>query len=240
MEYFLAGKTPPTILTYFYADVGGPEIPTLPSVVGTTAAVVTAAAAVTTMAAAGSATSRQAKPSVFAQEEQQQTQTQEQPRLTLDLFCDGACINNGRRGARAAFGLVVYRSGTEIAAAAEPLAAHETQTNQRAELRGLQAALTYGQKAVAAGATTIRIYSDSEYAINCLTRWAPGWARAGWRKADKGPVLHSDLIIPMVEAWKELRGYAFLQHVAAHTGRTDPLSLGNARADELATSALAR
>jgi hypothetical protein len=48
------------------------------------------------------------------------------------------------------------------------------------------------------------------------------------------------MIIPMVEAWKELRGYAFLQHVAAHTGRTDPLSLGNARADELATSALAR
>jgi ribonuclease HI len=225
MEYFLAGKTPPTILTYFYADVGGPEIPTLPS------------------AAAVHAHSQLLERQVAQKtREQIQTQTQEDetPRLTLDLFCDGACVNNGRRGARAAFGLVVYRSGTEIAAAAEPLAAHETQTNQRAELRGLQAALTYGQKAVAAGATTIRIYSDSEYAINCVTRWAPGWARAGWRKADKGPVLHSDLIVPMFEAWKELRGYAFLQHVAAHTGRTDPLSLGNARADELATSALAR
>ncbi len=237
MEYFLAGKTPPTILTYFYADVGGPEIPTFPS-----------AAAVH---AHSQLLERQAK-----QETQTQTYTQTQaqtrahiqtqiqeddtPRLTLDIFCDGACVNNGRRGARAAFGLVVYRSGTEIAAAAEPLAAHETQTNQRAELRGLQAALTYAQKAIAAGATTIRIYSDSEYAINCVTRWAPGWARAGWRKADKGPVLHSDLIVPMFEAWKELRGYAFLQHVAAHTGRTDPLSLGNARADELATSALAR
>jgi ribonuclease HI len=134
----------------------------------------------------------------------------------------------------------VYQNGQEIAAAAEPLAAQETQTNQRAELRGLNAALAYAQKAVAAGATTIRIYSDSEYAINCLTRWAPGWSRAGWRKADKTPVLHSDLIVPMYEAWNALRGYAFLQHVAAHTGRTDPLSLGNARADELATSALAR
>ena len=213
MEYFLAGKTPPTILTYFYADVGGPEIPTLPS-------------------------------STPRQEQKQPVSTsyvqEETPRLTLDLFCDGACVNNGRRGARAAFGLVVYQNGQEIAAAAEPLAAHETQTNQRAELRGLQAAILYGQKAVSAGATTIRMYSDSEYAINCLTRWAPGWSRAGWRKADRTPVLHSDLIVPMYEAWNALRGYAFLQHVAAHTGRTDPLSLGNARADELATSALAR
>lgn len=211
MEYFLAGKTPPTILTYFYADVGGPEVPTLPS---------------------SQNTARQEPRATFTHEEP--------PRLTLDLFCDGACVNNGRRGARAAFGLVVYQNGQEIAAAAEPLAGHETQTNQRAELRGLNAALMYAQKAVAAGATTIRIYSDSEYAINCLTRWAPGWARAGWRKADKTPVLHSDLIVPMYEAWNALRGYAFLQHVAAHTGRTDPLSLGNARADELATSALAR
>ena len=212
MEYFLAGKTPPTILTYFYADVGGPEIPILPS--------------------------SQSEP---RQEHVRASYVHEEPaRLTLDLFCDGACVNNGRRGAKAAFGLVVYQNGQEIAAAAEPLAAHETQTNQRAELRGLNAALTYAQKAVAAGATTIRIYSDSEYAINCLTRWAPGWARASWRKADKTPVLHSDLIVPMYEAWNALRGYAFLQHVAAHTGRTDPLSLGNARADELATSALAR
>lgn len=215
MEYFLAGKTPPTILTYFYADAGGPEVPTLPS-----------------NAAVHAHSQTLLRAHAHTQEEQ--------PRLTLDLFCDGACVNNGRRGAKASFGLVVYQSGTEIAAVAEPLAAHETQTNQRAELRGLQAAIHYAQKAVAAGATTIRIYSDSEYAINCVTRWAPGWSRSGWRKSDKTPVLHADLIVPMYEVWNALRAYAFLQHVTAHTGRTDPLSLGNARADELATSALSR
>ncbi len=218
----MAGKTPPTILTYFYSDVMGTEVPELPT---------SAFAPAPAPAQAHAAVQWPSEPAAHAQEA---------PRITLDLFCDGACVNNGRRGARAAFGLVVYRAGVEIAAAAERLEAHETQTNQRAELRGLFAAVQYATKSVEAGATTVRIYSDSEYAINCVTRWAPGWARSGWRKADKDPVLHADLIAPLYEMWKALRGVAFLQHVAAHTGRSDPLSLGNARADELATSALSR
>lgn len=159
----------------------------------------------------------------------------EDPVEVCTIFCDGACTNNGRRGARAGYGVAVFLNDAEIAATSRPLTPEETQTNQRAELRGLETAL-----AAAAGtsAPICRIYTDSEYAINCLTRWGPGWARAGWRKADGGPVLHRDIIEPLLETWRTLLGKATLSHVRAHTGRSDALSRGNARADELARASL--
>ena len=166
--------------------------------------------------------------------------SQEPARLAIDIFCDGACLNNGRRGARAGYGMVARQGATDLVTVSEPLSPAEPQTNQRAELRGLGAALSYAETAAAAGATTIRIYTDSEYAINCLTRWSPAWRRAGWRKAGGEPVLHRDLLEPLCDKWSGLRGVAFLNHVAAHTGRGDPISLGNERADGLARAALNR
>ncbi len=156
------------------------------------------------------------------------------------IFCDGACFNNGRRGARAGFGVSVVREGAEVVAVSEPLRAEEPQTNQRAELRGLAVALQHATALAGAGVTTIRIYTDSEYAINCLTKWIPGWRRAGWRRATGEPVLHRDILEPLHDAWAGLRGVAFLEHVAAHTGRGDVLSRGNERADALARASLSR
>ena len=161
-------------------------------------------------------------------------------RLAIDIFCDGSCLNNGRRGARAGYGMVARQGATELVAVSEPLSPSEPQTNQRAELRGLGAALTYAETAASGGATTIRIYTDSEYAINCLTRWSAAWRRSGWRKAGGEPVLHRDLLEPLCDKWGALRGVAFLNHVAAHTGRQDLISLGNERADGLARAALNR
>ena len=157
---------------------------------------------------------------------------------TFNIFCDGACSKNGRRGARGGYGVAVLKNGAEVAALSEALEAGEPQTNQRAELRGLQAAVGIAAD-VAEGGAVVRIYSDSEYSINCITRWGAGWRRAAWRKADGGPVLHRDIIEPLLAVWEDVktRGVA-LQHVAAHTGRGDGLSRGNARADELATASI--
>lgn len=156
------------------------------------------------------------------------------PRLTLNIFCDGACMNNGRRGARGGYGVVVYRDNNIIFELSEPLSLSEPQTNQRAELRAMMAAVNYALSAVASGATTIRIYTDSEYTQNCLTRWAHVWRRSNWCRANGEPVLHRDIIEPLITAWDQLRGIAFLHHVNAHTGRSDFLSVGNAHADFLA------
>lgn len=166
----------------------------------------------------------------------------EPERSLISIFCDGACINNGRRGARASYGVVAYRGGggigVELYTAAQVLSSAEPQTNQRAELRGLAAALAYAETAAHAGATTIHIYTDSEYALNCLTKWITGWQRNGWRRSDGSPVLHRDIIEPFYDTWNALRGIVFAHHVTAHTGRDDAISRGNERADMLARNAL--
>ncbi|RMB62248.1 ribonuclease H family protein [Tessaracoccus antarcticus] len=40
----------------------------------------------------------------------------------------------------------------------------------------------------------IRILCDSQYVINSLTKWMPGWKRRGWKKGDGKPVLNVDLM----------------------------------------------
>jgi ribonuclease HI len=148
----------------------------------------------------------------------------------LQIYCDGACSANGRKGAKAGYGVSVQRDGKEVQAISKALDSSEPQTNQRAELRGLQKAL----ELAAEGAD---IYTDSEYGRKCLESWAVTWAAKGWRKADGSPVLHQDILRPMWESWKA-RGSTRLFHVSAHTGRGDIHSKGNERADALATQSI--
>ena len=35
----------------------------------------------------------------------------------------------------------------------------------------------------------LTVVCDSQYVINSLTKWLPGWKKNGWRKADGQPVL---------------------------------------------------
>lgn len=38
------------------------------------------------------------------------------------------------------------------------------------------------------------VLCDSQYVINSLTKWLPGWKRRGWRKADGKPVMNVELL----------------------------------------------
>jgi ribonuclease HI len=38
------------------------------------------------------------------------------------------------------------------------------------------------------------VVCDSQYVINSVTKWMPGWKRKGWRKADGKPVMNVDLL----------------------------------------------
>jgi len=40
----------------------------------------------------------------------------------------------------------------------------------------------------------LHIFCDSQYVINAVTKWMPGWKRKGWRKADGSPVLNRELL----------------------------------------------
>lgn len=38
------------------------------------------------------------------------------------------------------------------------------------------------------------VLCDSQYVINCVTKWMPGWKKKGWKKADGKPVMNVDLL----------------------------------------------
>jgi len=168
------------------------------------------------------------------------------------LFSDGACSSNGKKHAKAGFGVTVGLVGTgyrEMAQMAEPLLPSESQTNQRAELKGLSKAWMIAttqlpsvlQRMGKSSTTTVHIYTDSQYSLDCILKWSTKWSKDGWRKANGEPVLHKDIIEPLftaVKTWTNSPYKIEFHHVRSHTGKTDPLSIGNARADELATSTI--
>jgi len=62
----------------------------------------------------------------------------------------------------------------------------------------------------------LRILCDSQYVINCITKWMAGWKRKGWRKADGKPVLNVDLLKEIDQAIAG-RKYTF-EWVKGHAG----------------------
>ncbi|MDP5227762.1 MULTISPECIES: ribonuclease HI family protein [Arthrobacter] len=62
----------------------------------------------------------------------------------------------------------------------------------------------------------LKILCDSQYVINCLTKWMPGWKRKGWKKADGKPVLNVDLLKELDAALKG-RDFTF-EWVKGHAG----------------------
>ena len=76
----------------------------------------------------------------------------------------------------------------------------------------------------------LTVLCDSQYAINCCTKWIRGWKRNGWVKADKKPVLNRDLLEALDV---ELTGRSVrFEWVKGHAGH--PL---NEAADERARAA---
>ena len=76
----------------------------------------------------------------------------------------------------------------------------------------------------------LRVYCDSQYVINSLTKWMPGWKKKGWKKSDGKPVLNRDLLEALDRALTG-RDYEFIW-VKGHAGHEL-----NEKADSLANGA---
>lgn len=76
----------------------------------------------------------------------------------------------------------------------------------------------------------LHILCDSQYVINSVTKWMPGWKRRGWKKGDGKPVLNVDLMQQLDAA---LRGRSVtFEWVKGHAGHKM-----NEAADSLARGA---
>ena len=74
-----------------------------------------------------------------------------------------------------------------------------------------------------------QIFTDSEFWINVITKWAPGWEAKGWKKSG-GPIKNLDIVQEVYPLYQGSQ--AKLTWVRGHEG--DP---GNEAADHWANEA---
>lgn len=148
----------------------------------------------------------------------------------MRVFTDGACLRNGKSDAKA--GYAVWFPENRDLSCSHRLPDNESQTNQRAELSAIRMAVVTLEKAGFLDEDIV-IYTDSEYSMNCLTKWLPGWIARGWKTTDGKDVLHQDLIKEISGILAKFKSHRFV-HVKAHTGGEDDLSRHNDIVDRMA------
>ena len=158
---------------------------------------------------------------------------------TTHIFTDGACTNNGKRNANAAWGfIVVDNQGYKVLERGSgPIPKSEPQTNQRAELQ----ALLNGLNAAKQYPGFIKMWSDSQYSINCASVWGKSWQKKGWIKQG-GVIQHLDLVKQLVSATEQMGHrleYKWLKGHKAGSAQYEFPWMFNHQVDSLATSALA-
>jgi ribonuclease HI len=146
----------------------------------------------------------------------------------LQIYCDGACDPNpGRAGS----GIAVYRDRMLVQLWYGLYNANGT--NNSAELNALYHALLMAEAAIVAGETA-QILCDSTYSINCVSKWAVGWEKNGWRKPG-GPIKNLSVIQAAYSLYARIEAQLRLVHVSAHMGTE-----GNELADRMAMFAVER
>jgi len=118
-------------------------------------------------------------------------------------------------------GFSVIQDGKPVVLGGEPSGAETT--NIRMEGYAMMAAIKH------ASGAPCEVYSDSEFWINVLTKWAPGWEAKGWKKKG-GEIKNLDIVQELYPLYKSSQ--ATLIWVRGHNN--DP---GNELADLWANKA---
>jgi len=136
----------------------------------------------------------------------------------VEIFTDGACRGNPGPGGWAA---LLRRGATER----EISGGERETTNNRMELVAAIRALEALNKPC-----RVRLFTDSAYVRDGITRWIHKWRLNGWRTSDKKPVKNAELWQELVEAAEPHR--VEWHWVKGHSGHPE-----NDRVDALACAA---
>ena len=121
----------------------------------------------------------------------------------VEIFTDGACRGNPGPGGWAA---LLRMGGKE-----RELSGGETPTtNNRMELMAAIEALKALKRPC-----RVRLFTDSVYVRDGITKWIHGWRRNGWRTSDRKPVKNAELWQQLLDAaaphrvdWKWVKGHS--------------------------------
>jgi len=103
------------------------------------------------------------------------------------FWTDGSAIPNPGLG-----GWAVIENDMPVAIGRE-----ENSTNIRMEARAIEAALKLAK------GEPCTITTDSEFWINVLTKWAPGWEAKGWKKSSKGEIQNLELVQAVYKLYRD-------------------------------------
>lgn len=129
------------------------------------------------------------------------------------FYTDGSCSPNPGPG-----GFAVIENSNPAA-----LGSDKASTNIRMEGLALIAAMKIAE------GEACQINTDSEFWINVITKWAPGWKAKGWKKS-KGEIKNLDLVKEAYQLYSSSN--CTLVWVKAHVGHDQ-----NELADEWANKA---
>lgn len=138
----------------------------------------------------------------------------------VELYTDGACAGNPGPGGWA-FILRHPKSAKEI----ERSGGDPATTNNRMELTAVIEGLSALTRA-----SSVDLFSDSQYVLNGLKDWIASWKKRGWKTADKKPVKNQDL-------WETLDDLASRHEIRFHWIRGHSEHPENERCDQLAVAA---
>lgn len=117
----------------------------------------------------------------------------------MHMFADGGCRGNGHPYAIGAAAAVLEDRRGGRTTWTRTLPVDPTPTNQRAELTAIILALDQAfvtREEEISGNTYIKlaIFTDSKYAVGCMTEWIQKWTENGWRNAKGNQVANRDLV----------------------------------------------
>lgn len=149
-------------------------------------------------------------------------------KIVMNVYCDGSTINNGRKNS--AGGIGVFFGMNDPRNISEPFLI-DVPTNQKTELYAMIRTLRILNSMIGGKVEYMfYIYSDSEYTINCMTKWIPTWMKNNWRKSDGKEVKNVALLKELAKEYLPHQRHFQIRHVRSHTG----LCEGNTYADQLA------
>jgi ribonuclease HI len=148
--------------------------------------------------------------------------------VVVKVFTDGGCKKNGKHDAVSGIG--VFFSDDDPRNFSGKI--YGKQTNNTAEIKAILKAYKILKEEIESD-ERVNIYSDSIYAIRAATEYGEKMEKDDWIKN----IPNKHLVKKIYNTFKGRDNVHFI-HVKAHTGRNDPISLGNEGADELATRAL--
>ena len=147
-------------------------------------------------------------------------------KIDTKIFTDGGCEPNpGEAGS----GVAVYRN--DVVDELWYGLYNANGTNNTAELNALHQAMIMAQTEVEKS-SSVAIFCDSKYSIQCVTQWAVNWEKSGWKKKG-GEIKNLELIKEMFALHQLIKDKIQVLHVNGHVGVE-----GNELADRMSIIAI--